>query len=166
MVRTAATLRAERYEVAYLPHRSLRTAVLARLAGIPRRVGFADGWPLFYTETRPRPADGHEIDRLLALAGESSAAYAPRLFPGPDDTGAADALLAGAGITGGFVALAPGSLWGSKRWPYYAELAERLAPHVALAAIGGAEDVAAGDAIVAAARRAGGRAVSACGKLS
>ncbi|HEY6853817.1 MAG TPA: glycosyltransferase family 9 protein, partial [Gemmatimonadales bacterium] len=113
-----------------------------------------------------RPADAHEVDRLLALAGESSAAYAPRLFPGPDDARAADALLAGAGITDGFVALAPGSIWGSKRWSYYAELAERLAPRVALAAVGGPEDVAAGDAIVAAARGAGGRAVSACGKLS
>jgi heptosyltransferase-2 len=57
-------------------------------------------------------------------------------------------------------------MWGSKRWPYYAELAERLAPQVALAAVGGPEDAAAGDAIVAAATGAGGRAVSACGKLS
>jgi heptosyltransferase-2 len=92
--------------------------------------------------------------------------YAPHLFPGPDDVRAADALLVGAGITDGFVALAPGSMWGSKRWPYYAELAARLAPQVALAAVGGPEDAAAGDAIVAAARAAGGRAVSACGKLS
>jgi len=166
LLRLARTLRAEGYNTAYLPHRSLRTAVLARLAGIPRRVGFADGWPLLYTETRPRPADGHEIDRLLALAGESSATYAPHLFPGPADTGAADALLAGAAITGAFVALAPGSIWGSKRWPYYAELAERLASRVALAVVGGPEDAAAGDAIVAAATRAGGRAVNGCGKLS
>ena len=41
----ARRLRAERYEAAYLPHRSLRTAALAWLAGIPRRVGFHDGWP-------------------------------------------------------------------------------------------------------------------------
>jgi len=166
LVRLARTLRAQRYATAYLPHRSLRTAVLARLAGIPRRVGFADGWPLLYTAARPRPAAGHEIDRLLALAGESSAVYAPHLFPGPDDVRAADALLVGAGITDAFVALAPGSMWGSKRWPYYVELATRLAPQVALVAVGGPEDAAAGDAIVAAARGAGGRAVSACGKLS
>lgn len=166
LLRLARTLRAEAYGTAYLPHRSLRTAVLARLAGIPRRVGFADGWPFLYTETRPRPRDGHEIDRLLALAGESSAAYAPRLFPAPDDARAADALLARAGITGAFVALAPGSIWGSKRWPYYAELAERLAPHVAVVTVGGAEDAVTGDAIVAAVGRAGGRAANACGQLS
>ena len=166
LLRLARVLRAEAYGTAYLPHRSLRTAVLARLAGIPRRVGFADGWPLFYTESRPRPADGHEVDRLLALAGATSAAYAPRLFPSEGDARAAQALLAGAGITGAFAALAPGSIWGSKRWPYYAALAERLAPRVALAVVGGAEDAGLGDAIVAAAARAGGRAVNACGKLS
>src|SRR5436189_2223896 len=64
----AARLRAEGYGVAYLPHRSLRSAALARLARIPRRVGFRDGWRLLYTETRVRPRTGHEIDRLLALA--------------------------------------------------------------------------------------------------
>src|SRR5439155_1156227 len=46
----ARALRAERYEAAYLPHRSLRSAALAWLARIPRRVGFHDGWPLLYTE--------------------------------------------------------------------------------------------------------------------
>ena len=166
LVRLARVLRAERYDTAYLPHRSLRTAVLARLAGIPRRVGFADAWPFLYTEARPRPGQGHEIDRLLALAGESSASFAPRLVPGPEDARAAEALLSGAGITGAFVALAPGSIWGSKRWSYYADLAARLAARVAVAAVGSADDRAAGEAIVAAARGAGGRAVNACGTLS
>src|SRR5512134_1239448 len=57
--RLARRLRAERYEIAYLPHRSLRSAALARLAGIPRRVGFRDGWPLLYTGVRDHPATGH-----------------------------------------------------------------------------------------------------------
>ncbi|MGH7699464.1 MAG: glycosyltransferase family 9 protein, partial [Gemmatimonadales bacterium] len=65
----ARRLRAEGYGTAYLPHRSLRSAALAWLARIPRRVGFHDGWPFLYTEARRRPAAGHEIDRLLALAG-------------------------------------------------------------------------------------------------
>src|SRR5260370_27337144 len=92
LVRLARTLRAQRYATAYLPHRSLRTAVLARLAGIPRRVGFADGWPLLYTAARPRPAAGHEVDRPLAPAWESSAPYPPHLFPRPHHVPAAHAL--------------------------------------------------------------------------
>src|SRR5919197_842979 len=51
----ARRLRAERYDVAYLPHRSLRTAVLAWLACIPRRVGVRDGGPACSTEARRRP---------------------------------------------------------------------------------------------------------------
>ncbi|MGH7537990.1 MAG: glycosyltransferase family 9 protein, partial [Gemmatimonadales bacterium] len=42
--RLARSLRAEGYAVAYLPHRSLRSAALAWLARIPRRVGYRDGW--------------------------------------------------------------------------------------------------------------------------
>ena len=69
LLRLTRTLRAERYEWAYLPHRSLRTALVAWLARVPRRVGFDDGWPRLYTEVRPRPKTGHEVDRLLTLAG-------------------------------------------------------------------------------------------------
>ncbi len=54
----AQALRAERYETAYLPHRSLRSALLACLARVPRRVGFHDGWPSLYTEVKRRPAAG------------------------------------------------------------------------------------------------------------
>ncbi|MGE5142372.1 MAG: glycosyltransferase family 9 protein, partial [Acidobacteriota bacterium] len=68
LLRLGRALRAERYAFAYLPHRSLRSAALAVIARIPRRIGFADGWRLLYTGSRGRPASGHEIDRLLALA--------------------------------------------------------------------------------------------------
>jgi heptosyltransferase-2 len=161
-----ARLREEHYARAYLPHRSLRTAALALLAGIPARVGFHDGWRIFYTEVRRRPADGHEIDRLLALAGEPAAAYAPQLRPTPEDERAAAGLLAAAGISAPFVAIAPGSIWGSKRWPYYAELAQRLADHAAVVAVGGPEDAALGEEIIRAVGESGGRAINACGKLT
>jgi len=160
-------LRAEGYERAYLPHRSLRTAALALLARIPARIGFHDGWPFFYTEVRRRPVDGHEVDRLLALAEEPSAAYAPTLHPTPDDERAAEGFLTAAGIAegAGFVAIAPGSIWGSKRWPYYGDLASRLT-EVPVVVVGGPEDAALGAEIVGAVGRKGGRAVNACGQLT
>ncbi|HEV8305065.1 MAG TPA: lipopolysaccharide heptosyltransferase II [Gemmatimonadales bacterium] len=164
----AARLRREGYERAYLPHRSLRTAALAWLARIPVRIGFHDGWRLLYTQARRRPAEGHEIDRLLALAGEAPATYAPGLRPTPEDERAAAALLADGGVQGPFAALAPGSIWGSKRWPYYGELARRLAGRLDVVTVGGPEDRDLGDEIVGAAEGAGGRrrAVNACGKLT
>ena len=138
----ARRLGAERYERAYLPHRSLRTAALALLARIPARIGFHDGWPFFYTEVRRRPSGGHEVDRLLALAQQPPGAYAPTLHPTPDDERAAGAALAAGGITEGepFVVVAPGSIWGSKRWPHYGELAGRLAAQTAVVVVGGADD--------------------------
>ena len=122
----ARRLKGERYARAYLPHRSLRTAALAFLARIPARIGFSGSWSFLYTEARPKPRTGHETDRLMALADDASGVYPPQLRPTADDEQAA-----AAHIEGAFVALAPGSIWGSKRWPYYAELAAKLATHVA-----------------------------------
>jgi heptosyltransferase-2 len=167
LVRLARALRAERYEAAYLPHRSLRSAALAWLARIPRRVGFRDGWPLLYTESHRRPRTGHEVDRLLILAGAANAPAKPTLVTSAADRATTDALLREHRIEGApFVALAPGSIWGTKVWPYYEELAQRLAGRAAIVTVGGPEDAPLGEAITAAVGRSGGRAVSGCGRLT
>jgi len=159
----ARRLRTERYERAYLPHRSLRTATLGVVAGIPTRIGFSGAWSFLYTEARPKPALGHESDRLLALADKPPGVYPPQLQPTAADEQAAAAL-----IDGAFVALAPGSIWGSKRWPYYAELARQLADHTTVVVVGGQDDVGLGEEIRRAAEGGGGRqrVVNACGKLT
>jgi len=163
--RLGQRLKAEQYERAYLPHRSLRTAALAVLARIPSRIGFSGGWSFLYTEARPKPRTGHETDRLLALADERSAVYRPQLHPTPEDEQAGAALVEGA-----FIALAPGSIWGSKRWPYYGELARQLAEHAPVVLVGGQDDVDLGEAIRRAAESGEGggrrRVVNACGKLT
>jgi len=171
--RLARRLRAERYERAYLPHRSLRTAALALLARIPLRIGFSGAWSFLYTESRPNPrtgagagagaGGGHETDRLLALADEPPGAYPPQLLPTTSDEQVAAAL-----IDGAFVALAPGSIWGSKRWPYYGELARQLADHAPVVVLGGQDDVGLGEEIQRAAEGGGGRrrVINACGKLT
>ena len=84
------------------------------------------------------------------------------------DRAAAERVLRDGGVAAGgtFVALAPGSIWGSKRWPYFAELAARLAPRVAVVVVGGAEDSDLGESIVTAVRPYGHTAINACGRLS
>jgi len=168
LLRLARTLRAERYEAAYLPHRSLRTAVLAWLARIPKRVGFRDGWPLLYTEVRQRATTDHEIDRLLALAaaGGDARPQRPSLLLTISDRTVTEQFLREHGVGEPFVALAPGSIWGSKRWPYYDAVAERLAERAAIVVVGGPEDAALGEGTTAVVRRSGGRAVNACGRLT
>lgn len=172
LLRLARALGAERYEAAYLPHRSLRTAALAWLARVPTRVGFADGWPAFYTDVRPHPRGAHAADRLLALAGAVSERPGPSLAVTDADRAATAAFLAAHAVREPFAALAPGSIWGSKRWPHFAALARRLAEHGDVVVVGGREDAELGDAVVAAVgeeeQRGGrpGRAVNACGALT
>jgi len=167
----ARRLRGAQYEVAYLPHQSLRSALLARFAGIPRRVGYATGWPFFYTESRPRPAEGHEVDRLLALADAADADRRPTLSVTAADQAAAARVLEGAGIREGFVVLAPGSIWATKRWPGFAPLAARLAATGdGIVVIGGREDRALGEEIVRAVAGASpaprSAVLNACGEVS
>jgi len=119
LVALARTLRAERYAVAYLPHRSLRTAALAWLARIPKRVGFRDGWPLLYTDVRQRATSDHEIDRLLALATarEDAGPRRPSLRLTSADRTVTEQFLREHGVGETLVALAPGSIWGSRTSP-------------------------------------------------
>jgi heptosyltransferase-2 len=162
----AKRLRAEGYEAAYLPHRSLRSAALAWLARIPRRVGFHDGYRWLYTDVRWRLPGGHQIDRLLALANVESRREAPSLTITIADRAATEGFLREHDIREPFVALAPGSIWGSKRWPYYRELAERLAAQAAVVVVGGPGDADLASEITAAVAGAGRRAVSGCGRLT
>ncbi|MGE0440825.1 MAG: glycosyltransferase family 9 protein [Gemmatimonadales bacterium] len=149
--RTADRLRATGYERAYLPHQSVRSAALARWARIPERVGFAGAPGAFwYTRKLPRPKEGHEAERLLALAeGPPDAEARIHLELTEDDRAAAYAWLATKGVGDGFVAMAPGSIWGTKRWGGYGDLARLLPGRIVL--IGGPADHAAAQAVVDAA---------------
>jgi heptosyltransferase-2 len=162
--RVGAGLRAGRYERVYLPHRSWRSALLALWSGASERIGFADSRAaVTYTARLPRPREGHMAERLLALAEAKPGDDSPPVSLGlaPTDLAAADAWLADHGVGPDFVALAPGSVWATKRWPYYAELAAGLDRTSVV--VGGPDDAELGRAIVDA---AGGRAVSAAGALS
>jgi heptosyltransferase-2 len=167
--RLVRALKRRGYARAFLPHRSLRSALLARLAGIPERIGFAGGpgsWS--YTRRIPMPLEGHDAERQLALAtdrqrgggAEGQTARVSLSLTGEDRAAAAQ-WLAERGIAEGFVALAPGSIWGTKRWPGYGELTARIEGPVVV--IGGPDDAALAKRVEGAAP---GRAHSAAGELS
>jgi heptosyltransferase-2 len=86
----------------------------------------------------------------------------PRLYPGDAERGAVDTLLREHGWKGEpFVALAPGSVWPTKRWPQYAALAELIDARVAI--VGGNADVSHASEIL---RAVGARAMDCTGRLS
>lgn len=127
LIRTVRRVRAAGFDAAMMPHRSLRSALLCRLAGIPVRIGF-DRSPGRFLQThtvRYVPAD-HETQRNLSLAAPLGVAPAgpvlPRLYPSAADRLAVDAFmhrsfgeLSARGARAP-VAVAPGSVWNTKRW--------------------------------------------------
>ena len=150
LLRLAGTLRTQGYARAFLPHRSLRTALLARLAGIPQRTGFAGGFPAWWHTTRVRrPVAGHETSRLVSLAGPPSPVTAPWLTLADESRRTARAWLDANGVGPEFIVLAPGARWATKRWPHFPDLAATLPFPVIV--IGGPEDRELGAAVVRAA---------------
>jgi heptosyltransferase-2 len=160
--RVARSLRTRQYARAFLPHRSLRSALLARLSGIPERTGFWGGLPgWLHTRRVRRPATGHESRRLSALAGWNGPTVAPWLQLTREDRRTAGAWLDAHGVGPEYLVLAPGARWATKRWPAFAGLAAELALRVVV--IGGPEDGAVAQEVVQA---AGSRAQSAAGDLT
>ena len=139
LLRMARRLRQAGYARAWSTHRSWRTALLLRIARIPERAGFAGasgGW--LYTRQVAYRRDLHEIERNLEFAG-GGAWEPPRVHPGEAE------LLRAAELApeGAFVAVAPGSIWATKRWPeeHFAALVRALAAGVApVVLLGGPED--------------------------
>ncbi len=127
--RVRRLLAARTYDLAVVPHRSIRSALLARLAGIPLTIGFdrSAGRLLFSDVVRYR-SDVHEIERNLSLLTPLGVPIPdrilPSLYPGADDKSAIDQLTAQMelGNSGEIIAVAPGTIWNTKRWP-----AERFA---------------------------------------
>jgi heptosyltransferase-2 len=159
--RMARLIRDRDYQRAYLPHRSWRSGTLALLAGIPERIGFSDGASLLYTTRMARKKVGHEVERLLQLAGEAEPEAPVHIGLTRDDQSEAARWRENKPLEGGYIAIAPGSIWGTKRWPYYGELARQLSLPAVI--VGGIEDRALGEEIVA---TSAGNAYSAAGSLS
>lgn len=145
------------YDAAYFAQGSLRSALLAASSGIHRRIGFdrSDGSRL-YTERIEYRIERHHAERLWHLAMGTSAGsptpeqMRPRLYPSESDERAAESIIETLDDPRRpFIALAPGSAWGTKAWPFYPELAAKLARDFNIVAVGGNADVELGDTIVA-----------------
>ena len=171
-LRMVSRLRETRYESAYLAQGSMRSALLVASSGIRQRIGFttSEGKQL-YTQRVLYRADRHHAERLWWLSMSECAdapersQIMPRLYPAPADIAAADAITEAQLSNPGrpLVALAPGSAWGTKRWPFYPELAVKIAENANVVVVGGPDDSAVGDTIVAQLRS--GTGANAAGKL-
>ncbi|MFQ5720019.1 MAG: glycosyltransferase family 9 protein [Acidobacteriota bacterium] len=141
-------IRTRQPDVALLPRRSLRSALLARMGRVPRRIGFGDrAVRLLMTDTVPFDPSLHQVERNLELlrplgvdpARSGRAGHPLEAFAADEEKHRVKDWLAGRRIDDGFVAVAPGSVWETKRWPVerYAELSERLAGEYSIVIVGG-----------------------------
>jgi heptosyltransferase-2 len=148
-LRMVRRLRAGMFDLALVPHRSLRSAALCLMAAIPRRIGFnTSAGRLLLTDLVGYDPDAHEIRRnlrlLTPLGIDVPAPSSPRVYPGAAERRDAAVVFgeppAGRGRV---VAIAPGSVWATKRWPEerYAALARTITGRgETVILVGGPED--------------------------
>jgi heptosyltransferase-2 len=150
-------LRAGAYDTSYLAQGSLRSALLVWAARIPERIGFAtSSGSRFYTTRVAYRDDLHHAARLLLLSRPNGREpteeeMRPSLAPSTAERDVVDQLLRSHHVDPGerLIALAPGSVWATKRWPYYPELARALAESGRIVIVGGPGDRALAKEIVA-----------------
>jgi heptosyltransferase-2 len=166
----AAGLKQEQYDLALVPHRSLRSALLVWLAKIPQRVGFDRSAGSWLFTARVPYKQKHEVERNLDLLRALNGAIpipSPKIIWEAADTQIVDGFC-GDDIKGKwFCALAPGSVWATKRWlpEHFAGLARRLIAETGaqIYLIGGQSDV---ELCARLAREIGEACLNTAGKLT
>jgi heptosyltransferase II len=123
LVRLSRVLKPRRYDLAIVPHRSLRSSLLAWLSRIPVRIGFdRSAGSMFFTDVVRYDRTAHEIVRNLSLLKPIHDGVIPRelphLYPSESDKKRVDRLLVELEVARHetLVAIAPGTIWNTKRW--------------------------------------------------
>jgi heptosyltransferase II len=150
MFRLAGILRKRNYDVAFVPHRSLRSALVVFLARIPQRIGFHKSAGKFLLNKIVQYNSSiHEIERnlflLKGIGEEVKGKEFPQLYPSQIDKEVVDELLLSENITSGkiMIGISPGTVWNTKRWleERFIELTKKLVDvGYRVAFVGGDED--------------------------
>jgi len=126
-------LKQKKYDYAVIPHRFIKSILLAKLAKIPDIVGFdvATGSSLLDKKVH-YDMKKHEVERLLNLVGYKGKKIPVRIYPAKENFVKIEKMLTISGYTGKkeqkLILVAPGSQRPEKMWPIekYREIIERL----------------------------------------
>ena len=158
-------LRKEGFDLCISPHRSFRTALMVYGSGACERIGYSDAFlSAVYTRKVFRDSGLHEVERVLSLLdplGTESGRLdkMPYLEISADTWGKTKKIFDEAGISPNdiVIGIAPGSVWGTKRWTPegYASLIERLIERydARVLLLGSPSERDAGDKIIALTRQ-------------
>lgn len=128
--RICRSIQQANYHLVISPHRSLKSALIAWYSRAPNRISFSNSAGAFlFNMSVPENRSLHETDRILALLrplGCDTDSVRPCVYPSEADQQTVTALFDKSKKA---VALAPGSVWATKRWPvkYFHHLATALA---------------------------------------
>ncbi len=141
-------LRKKSYSKIYSPHRSLRSAYLTIRLGVKETYGFDNSSLKYaYKNIVKYKQTDHEVQRNLELIGKNTEDKSWKILPeiiiGETGKEKVADFLSSNNIDAEFIAVAPGSIWETKRYPkeYFAELIKILvARNEKVVLIGGEND--------------------------
>lgn len=129
-------LKDKKFDTVFLLHRSFSRALICRLAGIKRRIGYSTHKRAFLlTDKIPMPKKDamHRIDFYLNIIEKAGLRIEDRymeFFISDEDIKFVEGFLKNQGVTRGdfLVVINPGGNWLPKRWPreYWSQLADKL----------------------------------------
>ncbi|MFA6981172.1 MAG: glycosyltransferase family 9 protein [Ignavibacteriaceae bacterium] len=110
------------YSYIVAPHRSLRTSLLVLFSGIKESVGFnISSFPIVYKHLVDYPYELHEVARNISLVSSSTAekysSYLPKMQFSDDTKKKIDIFISTIAKDKNIIAIAPGSVWETKRYP-------------------------------------------------
>lgn len=146
MLKAAKNISKEKYDLAVVPHRYLRSALIPFLAGIKERVGYSNSeGRVFFTKLVKYQKELHEVERLNMFTDTAERDECKiELFPSKKEIENIDKLWSEKGLTNSkIVVIAPGSKWFTKMWPleYFNRLMEMLIKTgIKVVVVGGKEE--------------------------
>lgn len=124
LIKIIKKIRGKNYDIVISPHRSYRSALISFFSNSNNRISFdKSSLDFLYTQKVKYLKSTHEIIRNLKLLEplgiQKAEIVRPDLFPGEDDKDNVVKLLKSHGLNDndGFIVVAPGSIWYTKRFP-------------------------------------------------
>ena len=132
-LRVLKILKQKKYDYAVIPHRFIKSILLAKLAKIPNIVGFDVATGSFLLNKKVHyDMKKHEVERLLDLVEYKGEKISIRIYPAKENFTKINKILEHHGYFGNegqkLILVAPGSQRAEKMWPIekYREIIERL----------------------------------------
>ena len=132
-LRVLKILKQKKYDYAVIPHRFIKSILLAKLAKIPNIVGFDVATGSFLLNKKVHyDMKKHEVERLLDLVEYKGEKIPIRIYPAKENFTKINKILEHHGYFGNeeqkLILVAPGSQRAEKMWPLekYREIIERL----------------------------------------